>query len=149
MYRVELRRSLRLTLFEKSNFCPKIQFWQNPNILRVFHPKFFWQFFSWNQLDTMVVVTGLCYKLLNKSVKKLYGLRNNSFEIFIFCPNIQVSFSEKIVDSSSTPSTPTFQDPKEFRSEGSGTLSTPHFKGMSKILWRFIWYTQYTNFSRP
>ena len=46
----------------------------------------------------MVVVTGLCYKLLNKSVKKLYGLRNNSFEIFIFCPNIQVSFSEKIVD---------------------------------------------------
>ena len=28
------------TLFEKSNFCPTIQFWQNPNI--------FTQFFSWN-----------------------------------------------------------------------------------------------------
>ena len=27
------------TLFEKSNFCPKIQFWQIPNISRVFHPK--------------------------------------------------------------------------------------------------------------
>ena len=33
------------TLFEKSNFCPKIQ-------LQHFHefsPNFFWQFFSWNQ----------------------------------------------------------------------------------------------------
>ena len=37
------------TLFEKSNFCPKIQFWQNPNIFTSFSPKFFWQFFSWNQ----------------------------------------------------------------------------------------------------
>ena len=37
------------TLFEKSNFCPKIQFWQNPNIFTTFSPKFFWQFFSWNQ----------------------------------------------------------------------------------------------------
>ena len=31
------------TQFEKSNFCPKIQF------SRVFQPKFFWEFFSWNQ----------------------------------------------------------------------------------------------------
>ena len=68
-----------IRLFGKSNFCPKIQFWQNPNIFtsfftqifltiflvksklstakksktttfsRVFHPNFFWQFFSWNQ----------------------------------------------------------------------------------------------------
>ena len=67
------------TLFEKSNLCPKIQFWQNPNIFtsflpkifltiflvksklstakksqattfsRVFHPKKNRQFFSWNQ----------------------------------------------------------------------------------------------------
>ena len=38
------------TLFEKSNFCPKIQFWQNSNIFTsFFHPNFFWQFFSWNQ----------------------------------------------------------------------------------------------------
>ena len=37
------------TLFEKSNFCPKIQFWQNPNIFTSFSPNFFWQFFSWNQ----------------------------------------------------------------------------------------------------
>ena len=36
---------MKSTLFEKSNFCPKIQFWPN----RVFHPNFFWQFFSWNQ----------------------------------------------------------------------------------------------------
>ena len=28
---------------------PKIQFWQNPNIFTSFSPKFFWQFFSWNQ----------------------------------------------------------------------------------------------------
>ena len=29
------------TLFEKSNFCPKIQFWQNPNIFTSFSSKFF------------------------------------------------------------------------------------------------------------
>ena len=29
------------TLFENSNFCPKIQFWQNPNIFTSFSPKFF------------------------------------------------------------------------------------------------------------
>ena len=37
------------TLFEKSNFCPKIQFWQNPNFFTSFSPNFFSQFFSWNQ----------------------------------------------------------------------------------------------------
>ena len=30
-----------LTLFEKSNFCPKIQFWQNSNIFTSFSPKLF------------------------------------------------------------------------------------------------------------
>ena len=40
---------MNFTLFEKSNFCPKIQFWQNPNISRVFYPNFSWQFFWWNQ----------------------------------------------------------------------------------------------------
>ena len=34
------------TLFEKSNFCPKIQFWQNPNIFTSFSPKFFFDNFS-------------------------------------------------------------------------------------------------------
>ena len=29
------------TLFEKSNFCPKIQFWQNSNIFTSFSPNFF------------------------------------------------------------------------------------------------------------
>ena len=29
------------TLFEKSNFCPKIQFWHNTNIFTSFSPKFF------------------------------------------------------------------------------------------------------------
>ena len=29
------------TLFEKSNFCPKIQFWPNPNIFTSFSPKIF------------------------------------------------------------------------------------------------------------
>ena len=37
------------TLFEKSNFCPKIQFWQNHNIFTSLSPNFFGQFFSWNQ----------------------------------------------------------------------------------------------------
>ena len=37
------------TLFKKSNFCPKIQFWQSPNIFTSFSHKIFWQFFSWNQ----------------------------------------------------------------------------------------------------
>ena len=37
------------TLFEKSNFCPKIQFWQKTTFSRVFPPNFLWQFFSWNQ----------------------------------------------------------------------------------------------------
>ena len=37
------------TLFEKSNLCPKIQFWQIPTFSRVFHQIIFWQFFSWNQ----------------------------------------------------------------------------------------------------
>ena len=36
-------------LFEKSNFCPKIQFCQTPNIFTSFSAKFFWHFFSWNQ----------------------------------------------------------------------------------------------------
>ena len=31
---------------EKSNFCPKIQFWQNPNIFTSFSPKFFFDNFS-------------------------------------------------------------------------------------------------------
>ena len=35
-----------VTLFEKSNSCPKIQFWSNPNI---FTKIFFGNFFSWNQ----------------------------------------------------------------------------------------------------
>ena len=33
---------LQDTLFEKSNFCPKIQFWQNSNIFTSFSPKIFW-----------------------------------------------------------------------------------------------------------
>ena len=42
-------RGLRRTLFEKSIFFQKIQFWQNSNIFTSFLPNFFWQFFSWNQ----------------------------------------------------------------------------------------------------
>ena len=34
------------TLFEKSNICPKIQFWQNPNIFTSFSPKFLFDNFS-------------------------------------------------------------------------------------------------------
>ena len=37
------------TLFKKSNFCPKIEFWQKPNIFTSFWPNFFRQFSSWNQ----------------------------------------------------------------------------------------------------
>ena len=31
--------SYMTTLFKKSNFCPKFQFWQNPNIFTSFSPK--------------------------------------------------------------------------------------------------------------
>ena len=34
------------TLFLKSNFCPKIQFWQNPNIFTSFSPNIFFDNFS-------------------------------------------------------------------------------------------------------
>ena len=34
------------TLFEKSNFCPKIQFWPDPNILTSFSPEIFFDNFS-------------------------------------------------------------------------------------------------------
>ena len=34
------------TLFEKSNFFPKIQFWQNPNIFTSFSPQIFFDNFS-------------------------------------------------------------------------------------------------------
>ena len=37
---------LDFTLFEKSNFCPKIQFWQEPNIFTNFSPNFFFNNFS-------------------------------------------------------------------------------------------------------
>ena len=41
----KVERKLKLneltTLFEKFNFCPKIQFWQNHNIFTSFSPKFF------------------------------------------------------------------------------------------------------------
>ena len=60
-------KSCQATLFEKSNFCPKNQFWQNFTIFsgnqpchqlksanpqhfpEIFTQIFFWQFFSWNQ----------------------------------------------------------------------------------------------------
>ena len=41
--------SLHYTLFEKSNFCPKIQFWHTPTFSQNFSLKLFWQFSSWNQ----------------------------------------------------------------------------------------------------
>ena len=44
-----MTKKLGSTLFEKSNFCPKIQVWQDHNIFTSFSPNFFWQFFSWNQ----------------------------------------------------------------------------------------------------
>ena len=34
---------LQDTLFEKSNFCPKIPFWQNSNIFTSFSPNFFYE----------------------------------------------------------------------------------------------------------
>ena len=39
-----------LTLFEKSNFLSKNSILTKPpTFWRVFHPNFFWQFFTWNQ----------------------------------------------------------------------------------------------------
>ena len=40
-WKKRLEYGLKITLFEKLNFCPKIQFWQNPNIFTSFSPKFF------------------------------------------------------------------------------------------------------------
>ena len=37
----DLAFAYTLILFEKTNFCPKIQFWQNPNIFTSFSPKTF------------------------------------------------------------------------------------------------------------
>ena len=42
---IRLLKLLHNTLFEKSNFCPKIQFWQNPNIFSSFSPNFLLTFF--------------------------------------------------------------------------------------------------------
>ena len=45
------------TLFEIFIFCPKIQFWQNPNIFPSFSPKFFFFiFFSWNQSFQQLII---------------------------------------------------------------------------------------------
>ena len=52
-------------------------------------------------------------------------------------------------EESRTPSTPLLKGTAKIITEESGTLSTPHFQSKAKILSRIIWYTQYTNFSRP
>ena len=74
-----------ITLFKKSNFCPKIQFWQNPNILTSFSPNFFfWQFFWWNQ-----------------SCQQLKSPKSQHFHEFFtqknrqFSPEIKVEFLDK------------------------------------------------------
>ena len=41
------------TLFEKSNFCPKIQYWQTPNIFTSFSPKFLTIFLVKSKLSTV------------------------------------------------------------------------------------------------
>ena len=53
------------------------------------------------------------------------------------------------LEESRTPSTPLLKGTAKIITEESGTLSTPHFQSKAKILSRIIWYTQYTNFSRP
>ena len=61
------------TLFEKSNFCPKVQFFQNPNIFTKFSPKFF--------------LTILLVKSKLSTVKKIQN------------HNIFTSFSSKKIDN--------------------------------------------------
>ena len=41
LYLASIKIPADSTLFEKSNFCPKIQFWQNHNIFTSFSPNFF------------------------------------------------------------------------------------------------------------
>ena len=72
------------TLFEKSKFCPKIKFWQNPNIFTSFSPKFFWQFFSWNQS---------CQQL--KSPKPQHFREFFTPKNWQFSRKIKVEFSDK------------------------------------------------------
>ena len=78
-------KSYSCTLFEKSNFCPKIQFWQNPNIFTSFSPKLFLTIFSWNQ-----------------SCQQLKSLKPQHFHEFFtkkkidnFLEEIQVEFLDK------------------------------------------------------
>ena len=59
------------TQFEKSNFCPKIQW--------VFHPNFFWQLFSWNQ-----------------SCQQLKSLKLQHFHEFLTTKNRQFSREIKV-----------------------------------------------------
>ena len=57
---LEKKKKVADTLFEKSNFCPKIQFWQNFTIfswnqscqqLKSANPQHFHEFFTWNFFD--------------------------------------------------------------------------------------------------
>ena len=47
------------TLFEKSNLCPKIQFWQNPNIFMSFSTNFL------SAINFVVALLHLCRNLLS------------------------------------------------------------------------------------
>ena len=74
------------TLSEKSNFVHKFNFDRTPTFSRVFHPKFFWQFFSWNQS---------CQQL--KSPKRVFHPKKST----IFSGNQSWIFGQKMKISNS------------------------------------------------
>ena len=101
--------------FEKSNFCPKIQFWQNPNIFTSFLPNFFFLtiFLVKSKLSTAKKSKTTTFSrvfhpkkidnFLGKS-KLNFWTKNEDFEqcdqfiqfCLLFCPYLQF-FDNKII----------------------------------------------------
>ena len=79
------------TLFEKSNFCPKIQFWQNPNIFTSFSPKIFLTIFLVkSKLSTAKKSKTTAFSRVFQPEKSTIFSGNQSW---IFGPKIKISNS--------------------------------------------------------
>ena len=87
------------TLFEKSNFCPKIQFWQNSNFFTSFSPKFFFNNFS----REIIVVHS--QKAQNHNIFTGFSTQKKST---IFLGNQSWIFGQKMKISNSDPQSSNF-----------------------------------------
>ena len=77
----------KITLFEKSNFCPKIQFWQNhqnSNIFTSFSPKFFLTIF------VVKLKLSTAKKAQNRNILTSFSPKNRQFS-----RKIKVEFLDK------------------------------------------------------